>query len=178
MITLENSEKILLTVRKHWLVLFWRIFIALILGAAPILLLIARPTLSSTIQEASLTPLILLISCVYWMVLLLSFFIGWLDYWLDAWIITNVRLIKVEQKSLFHREVSEFLLSRIENVTTEIPGFIATFFKFGNITVETAGEMNFQGVTMCEIEKAKDIIMEYGKEHAPRMRDKKPVDQK
>ena len=68
------------------------------------------------------------------------FFIIWTNYYLDILIITNKRIIDVNQKRLFNREISVSQLKHIEDVTTETVGIIATLLNFGNMQIQTAGE--------------------------------------
>ncbi len=60
-------------------------------------------------------------------------------YLLDTWIITNHRVIDSEQHGFFDRTVSELSLLKIQDVSTEINGPIATWLKFGNLEIQTAG---------------------------------------
>ena len=68
------------------------------------------------------------------------FFILWLDYYLDAWIVTTERIINIEQRGFFSRDISELKLTKIQDVTSEIIGVIPTLLNYGNIYVQTAGE--------------------------------------
>ena len=45
----------------------------------------------------------------------------------------------VEQKNLFARTISEVDLYRIQDVTSEVKGFVAHFFNYGDLTIQTAG---------------------------------------
>ena len=49
-------------------------------------------------------------------------------------------MIAIEQKGLFARTVSEFDLSRIQDVTIEVHGIIPTMFNYGNLIARTASE--------------------------------------
>ena len=159
MITLKENERILMTLHKHWLVIVGRVIFIFILGAAPFLVPLFTDELSRMIDPASVGPLLIFISALYWLALLLLFFIEWLNYWLDAWIITDLRIIDIEQKGLFHREASEFVISRVQDVTTTVPGMLATFFKFGNLTIQTAGEVSFTAYSVPNLNEAKNLIL-------------------
>jgi len=75
-----------------------------------------------------------------WLLLLwIMFFIEWTDYYLDLWVITDSRILDVEQKGFFHREVTSFNYSQIQDITVETRGLIETFFKFGTLHIQTAG---------------------------------------
>jgi uncharacterized membrane protein YdbT with pleckstrin-like domain len=68
------------------------------------------------------------------------FFLIWIDYYFDVWIVTSERIINVEQKGLFSREISELQLEKIQDISTEVLGVIPTFLNYGNIFIQTAGE--------------------------------------
>jgi len=68
------------------------------------------------------------------------FFIVWTNIYLDAWIVTDKRIIDIEQVSLFHRSVSDFRIEKIQNITVKEQGLLANIFGYGSIKVETAGE--------------------------------------
>lgn len=75
-----------------------------------------------------------------WLLILWTFFfIEWTDYYLDIWIITNKRIIDVEQKGFFHREVTSFNYNQIQDITVETHGLLETFLKFGTLHIQTAG---------------------------------------
>lgn len=75
------------------------------------------------------------------MILWSIFFVMWTNYYLDVWVITNHRVVDIEQFSLFSRDVSEFRLDRIQDITIEVKGLIPTILNFGNLHVQTAGMM-------------------------------------
>lgn len=64
-----------------------------------------------------------------------------LDYYLDSWIVTTKRIINIEQTGLFGRTVSELRLYRIQDVTATVNGFTNTMFNYGDVQVQTAGEI-------------------------------------
>ena len=156
---LKDNENILLILHRHWFVLVRE------LAAIGVVVLIGLMVFSS---RASLYAETTLIDPLAWFILsifflcILSFAFGlWVTYRLDVWIITTKRIIDVEQRGLFNREVSEFLISKVQNVTTETPTFIATMLDFGNMVIETAGEKSFIVREVPHMEKAKQIILEY-----------------
>lgn len=96
----------------------------------------------------------------YLMVAILVALLFWTDHYLDLWIITNERIMDVEQHGLFRRETSEFSLDKIQDITVEVPGMTATFFKYGNLIIQTAGERSFAIKGVPNIYEIKRIIME------------------
>lgn len=57
-------------------------------------------------------------------------------------IITDVNVTQVLQVGLFNRKVSELSMGNVEDVTAEQRGILQTFFNYGTLVVETAGEQN------------------------------------
>jgi len=76
---------------------------------------------------------------VYLILLWVFFFIEWTDYYLDVWVVTDKRIVDIEQKGFFHREITSFNYEQIQDITIETRGFIETLFKFGTLHVQTAG---------------------------------------
>jgi|SRR3989344_621415 len=79
---------------------------------------------------------ILLFLHLFWIAL----FVILADFFLDVWVLTDQRVIAIEQRGLFARTVSEFDLSRIQDVTIEVHGIIPTMLNYGNLIVRTASE--------------------------------------
>jgi len=55
-------------------------------------------------------------------------------------LLTNKRVVDIEQKGMFSREVSTLRLDRIQDITVGVHGLIQTFLNFGEIHVQTAGQ--------------------------------------
>lgn len=91
----------------------------------------------------------------------------WADYYLDVWIITTKRLIDIRQSSLFSRQISEFQIDRVQDVTIDIHGIIPTLLKFGNLRVETASASSFTIEDAPHLYEAKDFILEYSGQVKP-----------
>lgn len=146
MIHLDKNESIEEVIRKHWFILLrdsigiiaifiipffiYRYFAGTEIGFGFIEDIYFDPKPSTLVFAASAWGLIT------WTKLLAI----WTDYYLDVWFITNKRIIDVEQKGFFHREVSTFRMERIQDITVEIRGIIPTFLNFGDIHVQTAGQ--------------------------------------
>lgn len=135
-INIEADEKMIAEYRRHWYVLATESGLIALLALLPFMML---TTLSITGLPDRLLFLILFLS-TGWLVILWSlFFVVWTNYYLDVWILTDRKIIDVEQYSLFSRDVSEFRLDRVQNITVEVKGVVATLLKFGTLHVETAG---------------------------------------
>jgi uncharacterized membrane protein YdbT with pleckstrin-like domain len=160
MLRLNYNENVLAVYRRHWLVLLRDVFVLSFIG---IFLLGAGIALKNLVPDffASYGNKILFwLAILFFQGLWLALFVRFSDYWLDAWIITSERIIDIEQKGLFKREISEFKLDRVQDVSVDISGIIQTFFNFGNVHVETAGSTrNFLFKTVSNPQKIKSKIL-------------------
>jgi len=135
----QEDENILIFLRRHWIVVF-KFFIIFIILIVFVLILDVATYYFTNIWEGQMSyPLIVLGNSAYFLFVMLFTFANFVDYYLDVWIVTNKRILNIEQKGLFSRIVSEKEIVRMQDVTSEVHGFLATFFNFGNIYVQTAG---------------------------------------
>lgn len=143
MIKLEENEKILFAARKHWFVLFGETLFLLGLIFLPVLIYIGLHAIGAlALVQLPGDPVYLVIAALsLWLLFIwITFFIVWTDYYLDILILTSRRVVDIQQKRLFSREVSTFRLDRIQDITVEVNGIIQTFLHFGKIHIQTAGE--------------------------------------
>lgn len=133
-------EEIFTVIHRHWFNILTH-FVAIIIFTlvtlgffflAPVLTALFDITLNSA-AVYFITTLVFLFLWIY------GFFI-WIDYYFDVWIITDERILNIEQKSLFMRVISEVDLGRVQDVTTKVEGFLPTLLDFGDIFIQTAGQ--------------------------------------
>lgn len=133
-------EKIIHLLRRDVITFIPYILLLIILLAAEYGLYYLLKTLFPVlfINQIGLAAMVILGS-IYALSVWLFFFTGFVNYYLDMWIITNDRLIDIRQDGLFARTVAELDLYRVQDVTSECKGLFATAFDFGNVYVQTAG---------------------------------------
>ena len=54
----------------------------------------------------------------------------WTHYYLDLWIVTDRRIISVDQIHFFNRNVAIFRLERLQDIEYKIKGILPTFLNF------------------------------------------------
>ncbi len=139
---LEKDEKIVFVIRHHWFIFFRVIITYLFLGSIPGIgyFLINKfiPRLLDFVFQEVFSTILVLIFSIYYLLILAFFFHSWLDQYLDIWIITNRRVIDIEQKGFFARVIAKHKLSRIQDVSSEVKGFFPTIFSYGNLRLQTA----------------------------------------
>jgi len=146
-INLSPDEKIKITLRKHWFILLKDIFGLIVLYIAPFIVYfyffdnaIITEFFNNKIHARPTLPIIIFAISIWTLIAWIKLFTIWTDYYLDVWFITNKRIIDIEQKGFFRREISTFRMERIQDITIEIKGMLQTFLDFGDIHVQTAGE--------------------------------------
>jgi len=92
-------------------------------------------------------------------------------------IITNVRIVDVNQVSLLHREVSELNISNVQDVSSEITGVLGTMLTYGDVLVQTAGvQQKFVFEKVAHPESIKKLLLDLyeknGNKQAPAVQQK------
>lgn len=68
---------------------------------------------------------------------LLLFSYHFILWYFTIYIVTDQRIRQVTQRGLFGKDVIELRLSKIQNISYNIPGFSGEVFKFGTIVIQT-----------------------------------------
>lgn len=68
---------------------------------------------------------------------LILFFYHYIMWYFTIYMVTNQRIRQVTQKGLFGKDVVELRLSKIQNISYNIPGFTGEVFGFGTIVIQT-----------------------------------------
>lgn len=163
MIQLAPNEQVLLVIRRHWFSFLGALVIFAFLFIGPLVALIVTPHYLPFAITGEVRAVIFFLLALYLMAVLTTMFLTWSIYYLDTWIITDQRLIDIDQRGLFRRGISEIPLERVQNVSIEIPGFIATVLHFGNLKIQTAGESDFTIVEVPDCYEAKELILQHSR---------------
>ncbi|OGY80031.1 MAG: hypothetical protein A3B74_05245 [Candidatus Kerfeldbacteria bacterium RIFCSPHIGHO2_02_FULL_42_14] len=137
----HHNERIFLVIRRHWLMFAKHVFWLLFMAALPILILLLINIFLTDffVPDDFFTILIVCGVSTYYLFIWVFFFRDFLDFYLDVWILTDERIVSIEQLGLFHRVVSEVNLTKIQDVTSIVRGAFATFFNYGETHIQSAG---------------------------------------
>lgn len=157
----KPGEEVKLLVRPHWLVMLRPAAAILFLAIIPIVVL---AVLSANAVEP-FTGVGRAITAVtvpaYYLSLVTWFFIAWIDYYLDVGIVTDHRIIDIDQRGLFRRNVAELECRMVQDINADRSGILQTVFNFGDVVVQTAGERpNFTFHAIPKPEAMVDRIQE------------------
>jgi len=156
----RENEEVIEVIHRHWFNIlshfFLLILFAFFLIASPLVLTLLFPDLLSSDQARFLT----FLENTFFIFIWLFGFLTWIDYYFDVWIITNERIIDIEQVGLFDRHISELNFSNIQDVTITVEGIIPTMLNYGEVFIQTAGEQErFRFHMVPDPYRIKDVIM-------------------
>lgn len=141
MIDIEANENRILEVRKHWWVLFKELLVILFVTVIPFAIYGGLASADVVENIPGEEPFLFFAILAGWLLCMwIAAFMVWTEYYLDLWLITDQKLISVDQKGIFSREISTVQLNKVQDVTVEVHGFMATFLRYGNVKIQTAGE--------------------------------------
>ena len=138
--TQEDAEEVILFLRQHLIVLLPPTFFT-------ILLLFAPPTLFPLIGQAlrlpvDIPPMYFIVGSLFWYLATFGFaLVNFLRWFFNIYIVTNKRVVDIDFKFLLYKAFSEAHLTKIQDLTFTSGGIIAAFFNYGDVLVETAGEV-------------------------------------
>jgi len=140
---LAPGEKVRLFLRRHPIVFIRRAIVYIFFAIIPPVAWIFLYTQTDWLDDSSgfTRVLFVLLVSLFYLFWMRQLFTDWIDYYLDVWVVTTRRIIKVEQVAMFHRTFAEQQLSRIQDMSTNVHGFWRTILKFGDIRVQTAAEI-------------------------------------
>lgn len=123
---LAEGEVILFVAHKHWLEIFKPTLWFLIFGViVPWFLWALFPPIYYF--------------AIIWTILAVIYYLYVLtDWYFDAWLVTNVSMIDVEWKGVFHRLSSRIDFNDIKEIAYEKKGVLGTILNFGPIYVSLA----------------------------------------
>lgn len=184
MISFRPNEKIYLVKRRHRIVLMKVLFPELLIFLATIVLMIFLFFIKlppwpawlikfiPSLAEFNLSYLLLFFLSIFLMVFWTLIFITVVDYYFDCWIVTNERTIHTELRGIFNRVLASINHDKIQDITVDIRGILPTFFDFGDLHIQTAGE--FREFIFREIpdpRKTKEVIFQAQREFLKQMKE-------
>ena len=135
----QPGEKIEVFIRKHWFIYIPPIAASVLLLLIPLAIYISIKYLGYELGEFQA---VVTLALSLYILSVLGFFItSFIKNYLDTGIITDQRIMDIEQNGIFNRTISEQNLIRVQDVTAKQEGMWQTFLGFGDIFIETAGDV-------------------------------------
>ena len=168
-IPMEEGERIVAKVHRHWIFIAVRILALAVMLVAPWLLIMLLGRLNILSLTASSVASYVAVWALWGLVLWAMFWQFWTTYYMDIWVVTNKRIIDIDYLRLFDRNIAMLRFERVQDVTTHVQGVIATLLRYGSVVVQTAGsDKEFVIDQIANPELLRDIISEQLNEVTPR----------
>src|SRR6185436_15101728 len=156
-----DNETVCLVVRRHPIFLLSKLALLTIFL---IVIVVGRAFLDDIFIGSLADSMKVLTTLVMHILIAGTLFAGfalWALYYLHMQIITNVRIVDVNQVSLLHREVSELNISNVQDVSSEITGVLGTMLTYGDVLVQTAGvQQKFVFEKVAHPESIKKLLLD------------------
>jgi uncharacterized membrane protein YdbT with pleckstrin-like domain len=133
-------EEILYVYHRHWFDILKQYFPLILMMV--VLIVAFKFSFFDVFASSNLDTFILFVQSLLVLIIWIGGFMIWFDYYLDVWIITTQRVVNVEQTGLFSRKVSELRFLQIQDISTDVKGFIPTMLNYGDVHIQTAAEQS------------------------------------
>jgi hypothetical protein len=172
-IEFDDNEELLAEIRKHPLGLFFVVatgmVISLLIGVATVALALNLGKLGvGTVEGTGFLARNIMVA----LGLLLAAFgivatvVGAIIYRSSVVFITNEKIAEVVYRSIFNRRIMQLGIGNVEDVTVFQKGILPRLFDYGNMVVETAGELKNPAFTYVPIPQTNSrIIIEAHEEY-------------
>ncbi len=158
----KSYEHVVHVLRRHPITFVPKVALLIVLALVPLgLQFVFEGALPELVTENNSRALLILLASFYYLSILVFFYAQFIDYYLDMWIVTNDRIVNVEQRGLFARTVAELDLYKIQDITSDVSGIIASIFDYGHVNIQTAGaELRFNFIDVKTPHKLRKEIIE------------------
>lgn len=141
-ITFKNKhqdEKVLLFVRKHLITNFLWVIFSIFLLLAPVILGPLGFFFNFSIPFLAAKQ-ILFFTLFYYLFVANYIFIRFITWYFNVSLITNERVIDIDFSDVIYKNLAATTLDLVQDVNYTQSGVFRTFFHYGNVDVQTAGE--------------------------------------
>ncbi len=122
---LDEDEEVLIVVHKHWLIGIKYLWLS-----TTMFFLVSSVLFFVRTQYVVYGVALGAVGIGIWWIR------NFMDYYLDAWIVTNTGVIDLEWHGWFHRTSSRVLYSDIQGIGYEMKGITGTIFGYGSMSLE------------------------------------------
>ncbi len=163
---LRPEEEIIIMIHRHWIILVYKFLYILGLVFTTCMVMLFQKEIIYIIGDmfywASLS--------IFWILFLTFIYLNWINDELDLFIITNARIIGIDQETSLSRTISECSLDRVQEVNAQTSGILQTLFSFGHLHIHTASEQSHMTVSYApdpveNARKINNVIQQYRNSH-------------
>ena len=167
MIPYDKDEQIKNITRRHPLAFFLETLALIVLALLPYLFYYVYVMYSPDTATFVMQNMYVFLYCyAIWILgLWVLFALCWTDHYLDVWIITDGRIIDVEQYGLFRRRINTYRFDNIQDIVILNQNWHQKIFGYGSLQIITKGDSKkFLIGEVRHPQKVKDLIISLEKE--------------
>ncbi len=160
---LQENERVIQLVRKHWVQLWPRSILFALVALAPPAAIAVLLSMADAYEGTAAT-VFMIASAVwifYWGVRAL---LNWYRYHNDTWTITNQRIVDCYRSTPFSLRVSTADLVNIQDMSIDRSGPLQTMLNYGDVICETAGGGGNRRFVLAAIPHPQDVQLLVDKE--------------
>ena len=134
----ETDERIFVYTRRYFFAFLPTAFLILamiVLGSSLFYII-------SSINNNFSNNNLILLSSAFTLFMLLFALIEFFDFYFDVYIVTDRRIVDIDQYRLFNRSVASLSLEDLQDVKANTKGFFPTLLDYGDVLIQTAGTAN------------------------------------
>lgn len=131
-LTQEDGESILRIIHKHPLTLVRDMYVSIIVFFVSLVVMLGYFQYGIWY--------IFVASFIFFIASVVFGFYSFFVWDRDVYILTDRRIIDVEQKSLFSKSQKEAKYEKVQDTHIEISGIFGAIFRYGNLSIQTASE--------------------------------------
>lgn len=151
--TRRREEKVVLLMRKHIITNVGWIILAILMILAP-LVLPYFPILE--FLPARFQFIAILVWYLITTAVVLENFLNW---FFNVYIVTNQRIVDIDFYNLIYKEVSDAKIEKVQDITYKMGGVVRTIFNYGDVYIQTAGEVpNFEFLAVPQPDRVVKIL--------------------
>ena len=158
--TQKQEETVILFLRPHFLINLSWIMITFFLLFIPLLIKFLPPIFGMSFFSSPMFAHFATVYVIFYYSILFSYaLINFLTWFYNIFLVTADRIIDINYTDVVVHNVSETKLNHIEDVKYSQSGFIPTLFNYGDLTAQTAGDIeNFEALSIPRPKETTDII--------------------
>lgn len=137
-----DEDKIVIFVRRHWASFLGQFLLSFFMFVIPLAIITVVYFSAPGFYQGIVRNFIVLGLSIYYLISATVAFVAWVSFYYDFYIVGEDTIVDITQQGFFGRQISQLSLLRVQDVTSNIKGFLPTFFGFGDVLVETAGEQS------------------------------------
>lgn len=152
-----EDEEIFLFLRRH--------FITNVPWLITTFILVTLPLFGLIIYDSSLFPFkvplgyTLILVLFYYLIVASFAFLSFLNWFYNTSLVTDKRVVDIDFSDIIYHDIAITKLDLIEDVDYVQTGFIRSFFNYGDVFIQTAGEkLNFDFLAVPHPEKVIDVV--------------------